>query len=190
MPKILTDRQHYENIADAIRAKNGETTEYYPSEMSAAIDAIIIPDTLVVANGDIAAIRSTDKAYTPLTATANDIRLGTTAITEEGTIEGTKDIPNYLSRYGKKLVPSNTEAVINVPEYNYRNLMVTITTYNTTVDDSVASTYISVDNSMYAVGSSTKLSDISIDNANAQIKLGIIVNEKSVLRYFVVKEEI
>lgn len=40
MAKGLTDKQHYNDIADAIRARNGEETEYQPSEMAAAILAI------------------------------------------------------------------------------------------------------------------------------------------------------
>lgn len=40
MAIIYTDDTHYKNIADAIRAKNGTTTKYMPSDMSAAIEAI------------------------------------------------------------------------------------------------------------------------------------------------------
>lgn len=38
--KGITDSRHYEDIADAIRAKNGKENKYYPSEMAAAILAI------------------------------------------------------------------------------------------------------------------------------------------------------
>ena len=40
MAKVLTDSQHYTDIANAIREKNGETTQYKPSEMATAIQAI------------------------------------------------------------------------------------------------------------------------------------------------------
>lgn len=36
----VTNRKHYEAIAQAIRAKNGEATTYKPSEMAGAILAI------------------------------------------------------------------------------------------------------------------------------------------------------
>lgn len=36
----ITDSQNYQDIADAIRAKNGSQAVYLPSEMAAAIDAI------------------------------------------------------------------------------------------------------------------------------------------------------
>lgn len=38
--KGITDSRHYEDIADAIRARNGTGNKYYPSEMAAAILAI------------------------------------------------------------------------------------------------------------------------------------------------------
>ena len=40
MAKVLTDSQHYTDIADAIREKNGESTQYKPSEMASAIQGI------------------------------------------------------------------------------------------------------------------------------------------------------
>lgn len=41
---VLIDSATMKDIADAIREKNGETTEYLPSEMAAAILAIKNPD--------------------------------------------------------------------------------------------------------------------------------------------------
>lgn len=40
MAKVITDSKHYAEIAAAIRAKNGQETQYKPSEMAAAIEAI------------------------------------------------------------------------------------------------------------------------------------------------------
>lgn len=40
MAKGITDRKHYDNIASAIRAKNGGAVKYKPSEMADAILAI------------------------------------------------------------------------------------------------------------------------------------------------------
>lgn len=37
---VRTDDRYYAEIAEAIRSKNGKSTEYYPSEMAAAIEAI------------------------------------------------------------------------------------------------------------------------------------------------------
>ena len=40
MAKVLTDSQHYTNIANAIRGKNGSSDTYTPAEMADAILAI------------------------------------------------------------------------------------------------------------------------------------------------------
>ena len=40
MAKVLTDPQHYTNIANAIRGKNGSSDTYTPAEMADAILAI------------------------------------------------------------------------------------------------------------------------------------------------------
>lgn len=42
MAKGITDSQHYTSIASAIRSKNGEETAYKPSEMAAAILALVL----------------------------------------------------------------------------------------------------------------------------------------------------
>ena len=40
MAIVTTDDKYYTEIANAIRNKNGTTTQYKPSEMAAAINAI------------------------------------------------------------------------------------------------------------------------------------------------------
>lgn len=44
MAKVLINESNLQNIADAIRNKNGTTTKYKPAEMAAAIDAISTGD--------------------------------------------------------------------------------------------------------------------------------------------------
>lgn len=125
-----------------------------------------------------------------LTAKANDIRLNTSAITNDGYTEGQKDIPAYYSSYGKKFVLANDEVTLTIHECDYKNLMVTITPYNSSMDESVSVNYASIDDAMYEAKSTTKLSDITVDSENETIHFGITVSEKSVLRYFVVREEV
>ncbi len=124
------------------------------------------------------------------TATDNDVREGLTYVSGNGVSTGTKIIPTYYASHGEKIVMSNKEASIYMPKYDYDSLIVTISTYNTSMSKSTVSTYVSIDNGMYTVGSNNKLSDITTDKETQQIKLGITVSEKSVLRYFVVTEEI
>ncbi len=124
-----------------------------------------------------------------LTARANDIRLNTSAITNDGYTEGTKDIPAYFSRYGKKFVFEGEEATIDY-ENGYKELMVTIAPFNSDISQSVSVNYASIDDSVYESKSTTKVSDITVDSENELIKLGVTVSELSVLRYFVVREEV
>jgi hypothetical protein len=123
------------------------------------------------------------------TATDNDVREGFVYASDAGISTGTKDIPSYYTRCGHKFVLAGKQVTLTAPEYNYKNLMITISTYDTSVDKSVVPTHISVGNEIYAVGNSTKLSDITVDADNGLIDFGITVNEKSVLRYCITKEE-
>ena len=124
------------------------------------------------------------------TAGDNDVREGFVYAGDSGVSTGTKDIPAYYSNFGTKILSANQEAVIYMPKYNYENLIVTISTYNTSPTQSLDVTYVSVYDGMYAIGDSTKLSNITMDEDNQQIKLGITVSKKSVLRYSIITEEI
>lgn len=126
---------------------------------------------------------------TVFTATDNDVREGLVYASDKGVSTGTKIIPVYYARCGKKFVLAGNEATMVIPEYNYDNLIVTISTYNTSLSQSVASTYVSIDDAMYVAGNNAKISDITINAENGQINLGVTVDKKSVLRYFVLKEE-
>lgn len=123
------------------------------------------------------------------TATDNDVREGFVYASDKGVSTGTKIIPAYYARCGKKIVSAGSEVTIAIPEYEYDNLMVVIASYNTSLSNSVISTHVSIDDTMYEAGGGTKISDITIDKKNEQINLGITVSKKSVLRYFVIKEE-
>lgn len=129
------------------------------------------------------------ESETIFTATDNDVREGMVYASDAGVSTGTKNIPSYHTGYGSDIVLENNEVIIETPECDYSNLSVIITEYNTSVSKSTSSTYVSINNGMYAVGSSIKVSDITVNEANGQIKLGLIVPEKSVVRYLVTREE-
>ena len=126
---------------------------------------------------------------TVFTATDNDVREGLVYASDKGVSTGTKIIPVYYAGYGEKIVLANREVTITTPEYDYDSLMVIISTYNTSLSQSFVSTYVSVYDAIYMVGSNTKVADITIDTENEKVNLGITASEKSVLRYFVIKEE-
>lgn len=123
------------------------------------------------------------------TATDNDVREGVVYASDNGVSTGTKNIPSYHTSYGCRVVSANKDIIIPTTEYNYSNLFVIISTYSNNVDESTITTYVSIDNGMYAVGSSAKLSDIIIDTDNEEINLGLTTSEKSVVRYLVTMEE-
>lgn len=122
-------------------------------------------------------------------ATDNDVREGFVYASDSGVSIGTKIIPIYYARYGCKIAQANTNVVIDVPEYDYDSFIVVISTFNKNISNSITSTFNSIDDSVYAVGSNVKVSDILIDVENEQIDLGLTVTEKSVVRYFVIIEE-
>lgn len=126
---------------------------------------------------------------TIFTAGDNDVREGSVYASDGGVSTGTKKIPSYHTEFGNRVIMAGNEITIKTSEYNYSNLLVTIMTYNTSMSQSTSSTYISINNGMYAVGSSEKVSDITIDEVNEQINLGLTVLEKSVVRYLVTREE-
>lgn len=72
MSKVLTDNQHYSDIADAIRAKLGTADTYFPSEMAAAVESIsggstpVIQPLSVTENGIYTAPSGVD-GYSPVT---------------------------------------------------------------------------------------------------------------------------
>lgn len=123
------------------------------------------------------------------TATDNDVREGMVYASDEGVSEGTKTIPSYHTEYGRYIVLANNEVTIETSEYNYNYLLVVIATYNTNMSQSTSTTYVSIDNCMYAVDGTEKISDIVIDEQNERINLGLTVSEKSTVRYIVTREE-
>lgn len=129
------------------------------------------------------------ESETIFTATDNDVREGFVYAGDSGVSTGSKTIPNYHTTYGYRFATAGSEVSISVPEFDYSNLFVTITTYDSSVNESLLTTYVAIDNGMYAVGNVTKISDITIDTINEKINLGITVAEKSVVRYLVTREE-
>lgn len=45
---VFTNDKHYQDIADAIRNKNGLSTEYKPSQMAEAINALVVGGTVIL----------------------------------------------------------------------------------------------------------------------------------------------
>lgn len=128
-----------------------------------------------------------------LTATSNDIRLGTTAITDAGITEGNKEIPNYQAEEGAQLIKNGGK--LDIPLYSemceYTYLQVIVCAYNTIIYDSVSAEKVVIDDAVYATGSTNVLAVVSVDTNSQTIKLGLSNDSGSsmVVRYAIIKED-
>ena len=129
-----------------------------------------------------------------LSATANDIRLGTTAVTAEGLTEGTKDIPAYHTTEGKiDILPGEAiEIHMYSDKCEYTKLQALICEFGGTLQDSVATVKVSIDGKVYEVNSFDPVASVTVDTDKQTINFGMH-NESDaplVVRYFTYKEEL
>lgn len=124
-----------------------------------------------------------------VTATVNDIRLGTTAVTGEGVVVGEKEIPLYHTTEGWKLVPGGSNFLLYVPHYEYTKLQAIFCPFNDSVDKSVAAEKVAIEDNIYKVLSSTPEAAIFKDSDNKRIDFGIKNDSGSLylIRYILYK---
>jgi hypothetical protein len=186
-------------IADAIREKTGFNGPMTLDEMADMITNIDpgsgpVPYSdntfiLVDDNGiEVAAYLSEEEV--PLTATTNDIRMGTTAVIEEGVVTGEKEIPAYYVTEGYRLVSNGALFTISVGHYDYSKLQAVFCKYNTTLNNSVYTDRVSINNSVYDVMSTNALTSVVKDFDNKCINFGFTNDSGSryLIRYFLFKE--
>lgn len=181
------------SISDGL--DNREAIDLIRQQVDDTIDRLglePVPQTYILVDdegNEIPAVLVDEKVE--LTATANDIRVGTTAVTKLGVTEGDKEIPAYHTTEGYKLIPSGSPFEISgIHEYDYTKLLAMICTWNTEMSDSVAVEKTVINRWVYSVNSTEALSEVSIDDENMSINLGII-NEATapcVVRYITYKE--
>ena len=125
-----------------------------------------------------------------LTATTNDIRVGTVAVTEDGIVTGEKEIPSYYVNEGVRLIPAGGEFRLAISDWDYKKLQVLFCEFNKTIANSVFTDRISTDNAVYNVLSLDKLAQVVKDEENALIDFGIVntSDKRYLLRYFMYKE--
>lgn len=183
-------------IADNIRTARGTTAKIPFNdlvEMSAGLEVAPTMYILVDEDGNqLAAIASDERVE--LTAKADtDIRAGTTAITNDGLVEGTKEIPAYQTTQGRRVIKAGEELVIPFysDEYQYTKLQVIVCAYNTSVSDSVAAQMVVIDSKVYEVGSTTELANVTVDAEKQSIDLGITNTSGSslIVIYVTIKED-
>lgn len=124
------------------------------------------------------------------TAGLNDIRAGKVAANAEGVVTGTKDIPSYNTTEGRKLVPAGSQFVLSIPNYDYTRLQAIICSYNTTLDDSVATEKVVINDNVYGVQSTTSIAVVQKNDNGFYIDFGIsnTSDQPYLIRYFTYKE--
>lgn len=127
-----------------------------------------------------------------LTATANDIRLGATAVTDDGVVEGSKEIPSYITEEGSVMIPAGSTLTISMYSdmCEFTKLQALVCAFNKTISDSVATEKVSINGKVYEVNSTTILADVVVDSTNQSIILGLANSNTTpvIIRYFTYKE--
>ena len=128
---------------------------------------------------------------TVFTATANDIRKDKIAGTEKGVTVGTKVIPPYHTTTGKKIIKAGEQFEIPTNNYDYTELQAVICDFNTSLNDSVSSEMVAINDKVYPVQSIETVGTVIKNSDNNSIDFGFSNESKTpkVIRFFCYKEE-
>lgn len=122
-----------------------------------------------------------------LTATTNDIRIGTTAVTDAGVVIGEKEIPAYHTTEGMRVVSAGEDFVIdNLGRHcEFTKLQALV------CSNSVSTEKVCIDTKVYEANSTAVLSEVSVDTESQVVHLGITNDtvKPYVIRYLTYKEE-
>lgn len=174
--------------------------ELFIDEAKAALDSIRVgygsyqePSVYILVDEDgneYTAIPSDEEIN--LDATSNDIRIGKRAATNTGLTDGTKEIPCYVTEEGFAQIKPGEDMKIYffTDKCHYTKLQAMVCDYNTKPSDSVAVNKASINSKVYAANSIEALSDVTVDDANLAIDLGLTNDSDNdvVIRYFTYKE--
>lgn len=128
------------------------------------------------------------------TATDNDVRAGMTYASDNGVSVGTKDIPIYRTTAGfRGILPGKSFSIplSGFDKYDYTKLQCIITPLNTSYSDSTSAEKVVIGDSVYNVGSTEKLADVTKNANTKSIDLNIVNNTdiNYYIRYFTYREE-
>lgn len=182
------------SIADSVREKTGASDLLTLDEMKSGID--YLPSTaddntfiLVDEDGtEIPAVLTRNEV--DLTATTNDIRLGSIAVTDDGVVIGEKEIPSYHTYDGYRAVSKNREFILTHPDYDYTKLQAIFCLFNTNTSNSTAAIKVAIADKVYDIASNTPVSSIKKDHTGKLVDFGVTndTGKNCVLRYIMYKE--
>ena len=193
MAKYIIDSATLDGLGDAIRSVTGSTKKYTPEEMIAEVKDILNATTFILVDKDgneyPAVYVDSD---TVITATPNDIRKGTTAITAEGVITGEKEIPAYVTSEGYVVITKGSAFSIPMfnERYDFTKLQCILCPVASSIATSVVAEKVTIGEYTYYVNSSDIAGEVVRNSEKQAIDLGII-NESDglyLLRYFTYKE--
>lgn len=192
MAKYVIEESTLKGLADALRKVTGENRTYTPTEMIDAVSTVLESGTYILVDeegNEVPAVFVENE--TTFTAGPNDVRIGTTAVGNNGIFVGEKEIPAYYVGEGFKLIPVGSNYTITIQRCEYTSLQVIICPFNMSTTESVAAEKVSINGKVYAVGSTEEVSSVTVDTASKEISLGITNDGDSpcVMRYFTYKEE-
>lgn len=191
MAKYIIDSDTLEGLGDAIRSVTGSTKRYTPEQMINEVKDILNATTFILVDKDgneyPAVYVDSD---TVITATPNDIRKGTTAITAEGVITGEKEIPAYYVNAGYKLITAGSRFILPTQYCDYQKLQAIICPFDTNVANSVLAEKVAIDGAMYNVSSKESFAEIIKDSEKACVDFGFVneTDSKYLIRYFMYTE--
>lgn len=192
MDKYLIEGDTLRGLADALRNVSGTDRTYTPSEMIEAVTTILDSATFILVDENGNEVPAVFVEHeTVFDAEANDIRLGKTAVNQNGVVEGTKEIPAYHTREGARVITPGSDFIIpTVTHYDYTKLQAIIGPFNTSLDDSVCAERVVINSNVYEVLSTVSISEVLKDGDNSRIHLNITnESDKSyLLQFFMYKE--
>lgn len=189
--KRIIDDETLLGLANALRKVTGKNRTYTPEEMIEEVTTIMEAATYILVDEDGNEVPAVFVANEPiLTATPNDIRIGTTAVTSDGIVEGEKEIPSYFVNEGYRLITNGSKYTIPIADYDFKKLQVLICKFNTSLTNSVSTEKVAIDGAVYNVSSTVKVAGVSKDVVGPKIDLGITNDSGStyVIRYFMYRE--
>lgn len=128
------------------------------------------------------------------TATADDIREGKVAATDDGVTIGKKFIPSYETVQGVKAIATGEPLIINNlitdNSYDYTKFQGIVCLFNKNTAGSVGSEMVVINDCIYNVQSTESLAVVNKNHDNKTIDLGVTNNfgKPCIIRYITYKE--
>lgn len=187
-------KAHLTSIADAIRERTGETSKLTIAQMKEEIEYMPAGDdgeTYILVDefgNEIPAVLTDEEV--DLTATANDIRLGLVAVTDDGVITGEKEIPSYYVSEGYRITPNGSAFVLPMNNYDYTKLQAIFCPFNKSLAASVSAEKVAINDYVYPVQSTEAAAHITINDDIRRVEFGIVNDSGApcLIRYFSYKE--